>query len=62
MYYYYQTLFFFLSVWQIQVIGPCFMNIIFFFFQEKKKKSAEELVEIQDLIKATLERVEEVRS
>ena len=39
MYYYYQTLFFFLSVWQIQVIGPCFMNIIFFFSGEKEKVS-----------------------
>ena len=41
---------------------PLLHEYNFFFFQEKKKKSAEELVEIQDLIKATLERVEEVRS
>ena len=33
-----------------------------FVFQEKKKRSAEELVEIQELIKTTRERMEEVSS
>ena len=42
-----------------------FFSFLFFFwfvFQEKKKRSVEELVEVQELIKTTRERMEEVSS